>query len=442
MLFKFLKYTNPINYFNLVRKIGKTVFPDWEKLPIEVQNKIDFDENYSSIKISNLDASWQAIQKGYIGNADTVSFDTKIPLIDEYRFIRKYYNKLWVYYTLLFRLISLKNPIKELNAFIKTNSVKRINVYKNPILYDGWDTFKSNLIKSNPKVSVIIPTLNRYKYLKDVLEDLEKQDYTNFDVIVIDQTDPFQQDFYANYKLDLIVKNQKEKALWLARNTAIKMSDAPYVLLFDDDSRVEKNWISNHLKCLDFFNAPISSGTSISVVGAKVPESYSYFKLSDQIDTGNVMINKNVFKTTNLFDRQFEKQRMGDGEYGLRAYLDGFLNISNPYGQRLHLKVSTGGLRQMGSWDGIRPTNWLNPRPIPSVIYYFRKHYGKVLTRFYLIKTIPPSLIPYKYKGKAKYMLLGYILSIFIFPFVFFQVFKSWRLASKKLKQGDLIEKF
>jgi glycosyltransferase involved in cell wall biosynthesis len=28
-----------------------------------------------------------------------------------------------------------------------------------------------------PLVSVIIPTLNRYVYLKDVMEDLEKQDY-------------------------------------------------------------------------------------------------------------------------------------------------------------------------------------------------------------------------------------------------------------------------
>jgi GT2 family glycosyltransferase len=86
-----------------------------------------------------------------------------------------------------------------------------------------------------------------------------------------------------------------------------------------------------------------------------VPQNYSFFRVSDQIDTGNVLIKRDVFQTIGLFDRQFEKQRMGDGEYGLRAYLEGFLNVSNPYAKRLHLKVGTGGLRQMGSWDGFRP---------------------------------------------------------------------------------------
>ncbi|MEX1384572.1 glycosyltransferase family 2 protein, partial [Lutibacter sp.] len=222
--------------------------------------------------------------------------------------------------------------------------------------------------------------------------------------------------------------------------TAIRTSTADFLLLFDDDSRVATDWISNHLKCIDFFKAEISSGTSISVVGAKVPDSYRYFKLSEQIDTGNVLIKREVFKAIGLFDRQFEKQRMGDGEFGLRAYLAGFLNISNPTSERLHLKVATGGLRQMGSWDGFRPKKWFAPRPIPSVVYLFRKYYGNKLTRFALLKAVPPSLIPYKYKGNAKMMLLGYLLAVAIFPIVLIQVWKSWKLASIKLKDGAKIE--
>ncbi len=441
MLFKFLKYTNPINYFNLNRNDGTTIFPDWEKLPKKVKDKVILDNRFSTKEISKMDASWQAIQKGYIGNVETISFKNKIPIKDEYIFIRKYFSKIWVYYTFLIRILTFNNPFKELKAFYATKNIKKIDVYNNSICYNNWDAFDSKLINEQPKVSVIIPTLNRYAYLKDVLEDLEKQDYKNFDVIVIDQTDPFNKSFYDNYKLDLKVKNQKEKALWLARNNAIKMSDATYILLFDDDSRVDYNWISNHLKCLDFFKTNISSGTSISLIGAKVPKSYSYFKISNQIDTGNVMIKKSIFKKTGLFDRQFEKQRMGDGEYGLRTYLANILNISNPYAQRLHLKVGTGGLRQMGSWDGIRPTNWFAPRPIPSVLYYFRKYYGKEISIYFLLKTIPPSLIPYRYKSNSKMMFLGFILTIVFFPIVLLQVIKSWRLASIKLKQGDLIEK-
>ena len=201
-------------------------------------------------------------------------------------------------------------------------------------------------------VSVVIPTLNRYTYLKDVLEDLEKQDYENFEVIVVDQSEPFQKEFYDQFDLNIHLIHQEEKALWLARNTAIQKAQGEYILLFDDDSRVDTDWISQHLKALDFFQADLSSGVSISKHGAKVPAQYAYFCISSQVDTGNVLLPKQIFRDIGLFDRQFEKQRMGDGEFGLRAYLAGYKNVSNPYAKRLHLKVGSGGLRQMGSWDG------------------------------------------------------------------------------------------
>jgi glycosyltransferase involved in cell wall biosynthesis len=289
-------------------------------------------------------------------------------------------------------------------------------------------------------VSVIIPTLNRYEYLKDVLTDLENQDYKNIEVLVVDQSDGFKESFYDQFDLNLQVVFQPEKALWLARNRAVRMSHGDYVLLFDDDSRVDNDWVRKHLQCADFFDAPISSGVSISSVGAKIPDSYKYFKISSQIDTGNVLIDKSVFKKIGLFDRQFEKQRMGDGEFGLRSYLAGYRNISNPYAKRLHLKVGTGGLRQMGSWDAMRPTKMLAPRPIPSVLYLFRKYYGNSLSRYALAITIPPSVIPYRYKSNKPLLILGMFISVFLSPLIMFQVLKSWRLSSVKLKQGASID--
>jgi glycosyltransferase involved in cell wall biosynthesis len=290
-------------------------------------------------------------------------------------------------------------------------------------------------------VSVIIPTLNRYPYLKDVLKDLEQQDYSNFEVIVVDQSEPFQEEFYDEFQLNINLIHQEEKALWLARNTAIKQSKGEYILLFDDDSRVDKDWITQHLKTLDFFKADLSSGVSISTQGAKVPANYAHFGISSQLDTGNVLLKKSVFKDLGLFDRQFEKQRMGDGEFGLRAYLSGYKNISNPYAKRLHLKVGSGGLRQMGSWDGFRPKKWLDPRPIPSVVYLFRSYHGNKAARWALLKTVPSSIMPYRYKSNSVMMLVGVLISIVISPLVFFQVWKSWSLASTKLKEGPMIEK-
>src|SRR5690606_21399509 len=130
----------------------------------------------------------------------------------------------WVVYVLLFRILSFKNPFKEIRAFFKSRKVIRSSYLKTSLEYLDWNDFKTTLTQDVPKVSVIIPTLNRYPYLKDVLEDLEKQDYKNIEVLVIDQSEPFQDSFYKSFQLDLQVSYQEEKALWLARNTAIKQA--------------------------------------------------------------------------------------------------------------------------------------------------------------------------------------------------------------------------
>ena len=85
------------------------------------------------------------------------------------------------------------------------------------------------------------------------------------------------------------------------------------------------------MQCLDYYDANISAGVSVSIKGAKVPENYSYYRLADQFDTGNAMLYRKVFKSCGLFDEQFEGMRMGDAEFGLRAYQTGFLSISNPF---------------------------------------------------------------------------------------------------------------
>lgn len=439
MLFTFYTYIQPVHYFSILKKEGTSVFPKVEALPETVTKVLVENRQYKSEIATRYDLSWQALQKGYIGTAPTHTAIEPLPLVDEYRFVRTYFNPLWVYYIFILRIVSLKNPIKELRGLYNSRTTKKSILFQQHLVHKGWENFNSPLVQSKPLVSVIIPTLNRYPYLKDVIEDLEKQDYPNFEVIIMDQTTPFQKDFYTQFSKPLRVFYQEEKALWLARNEAIKKAKGALYLLFDDDSRIEKNWITNHVKCLDFFKAAISSGTSISQIGAKVPENYSFFRISDQLDTGNVLIKKEVFEAVGLFDRQFEKQRMGDGEFGLRSHLAGFLNISNPYAERLHLKVGTGGLRQMGSWDGYRPKNWWGPRPIPSVLYYFRKYHGNKRAVLALLRSVPPSLLPYRFKKNKALFVFGLLAMLVLFPIVIFQVGKSWYLASKKIKEGAKI---
>ncbi|PZW39074.1 GT2 family glycosyltransferase [Mesonia algae] len=441
MLFTFLKYLQPSHYFGLKRKDGTYIFPKVENLPQEILQQLEKDNGFKSDLAKEYDLSWQALNKGYIVSGDNYTHFKKLPLVDEYRFIHKYFHPVWCLYVLVLRLFTFKNPLKEIPAYLKGRKLKRSTYLQRPIEHKEFKNYKSKLVEEKPLISVIIPTLNRYPYLKDVLKDLELQDYTNFEVIVVDQSEPYQEDFYKGWNLDLKAIQQTEKALWLARNRAIQLAKGDYILLYDDDSRVDADWITQHIKTLDYFKADISSGVSISTEGGEVPAHYSFFHISSQLDTGNVLLKKEVFGKIGLFDRQFEKQRMGDGEYGLRAYLEGFLNVSNPYAKRLHLKVGSGGLREMGSWDAFRTEKWFAPRPIPSVLYLFRKYHGNKRARLALLKTVPPSIIPYKFKRNKPMLLIGVFLSVFLLPVILIQVCKSWKLSSQKLKEGAKIER-
>ncbi|MFT5214723.1 MAG: hypothetical protein ACI9WV_002456, partial [Patiriisocius sp.] len=46
----------------------------------------------------------------------------------------------------------------------------------------------------------------------------------------------------------------------------------------------------------------------------------------------------------------------------------------------------------------------------------------------------------YKRKGNKKAILIAYLSLVFIWPLILFQVYKSWKLASIKLKEGAKIE--
>ena len=442
--FQLLKYVRPIWYFHLKPSNGgNIVWVDFEKLSGKALSLIHYDSGYSHPTICSWDASYQALMKGIVKQAENNIKTDEIELLpaDIYRFTRKYHKNIWLYVTFFQRLFSLYNPVSEFIALWQTRKVKYTNLFYTYYDYEDYPNFDSPLVKSNSLITIIIPTFNRYNVLASLLADLEKQNYSNFEVLIIDQSLDFNEEFYKKYKYKINIIRQKTPALWRARNKGIETANSDLLLFLDDDSRLRPDWIFEHLKCIDYFKADISSGISKSKIGAKIPENYSYFRLSDQLDTGNVLIKKEVFIKCGLFDEKFEKMRMGDGEFGVRAYLNGFINISNPFAFRDHLKIKNGGLRYWGHWDAYRSKNILAPRPIPSVLYLYRKYWGNDAALFQLLQSIPLSYTPYRLKSR----MWGYILSLCIFflffPIVILQTISSWRTSSKMLNGNSQIKK-
>lgn len=441
-MFHFLTYIQPAWYYRLASRTTAPLLADIAKLAKEDSMLIDAVPDYKDPAASRMDAAFQGLLRGIIPEPEQALKPEEVVTIthigDNYRFVRRYYGLKWSLYVYLLRLLSFHQPFRETYFFFQSLRVKGVNPYGRHKHYAAYEDFDSPLVRSAPRVSVVIPTLNRYVYLKDVLSDLEKQDYRNFEVLVCDQSEPIQEDIYQDTTLDIKLIRQSEKALWLARNRCIEQAEGTYILLFDDDSRVEPDWISQHLKCVDFFGVRISAGVTHTLVGHGLSPKETYFHLSDVFDTGNALVHKDVFQKAGMFDRQFEKQRMGDGEFGMRAVLSGEKIISNYKAMRIHLKVETGGLRQMGSWDALRPKKLLAPRPVPSVLYFIRQYFGHSSALSYLAINLPSSFIPYKWKKNRGLRALSFLLMPFYMPLMLYVGCSSWKKATSMLKKGRI----
>lgn len=103
---------------------------------------------------------------------------------------------------------------------------------------------------SEPKVSIIIPSYNRFKYLQNALDSIYAQDYTNYEIIVVN--DGSTQEEYRSYKFPEQVKivhiNKEDTPDWggsrqALRNIGSANSTGDYLAFLDDDDI----WMENKL---------------------------------------------------------------------------------------------------------------------------------------------------------------------------------------------------
>lgn len=442
MLFEFVKYIQPLWYFNQKPLGDIPYWLDYRKLPEDYHDMIDIGCDYKNEDSVVADAALQLLYNGAImrDNQYAINPQKVINNVDDnYLFVIRFFSQRWLLYILFIRILSFKNPFTELRGFVNAFRKKTLLFDNLCLVNKSFKQFESGLLKRKPLVSVIIPTLNRYEYLNNVLNDLEKQEYDNFEVIVCDQSSPIDREFYKGRNLRLNIIEQQEKALWLARNRSIRAANGEYIALSDDDMRISPDWLVQHLKCIDYFKSDISAGTF-------VPENVNCEQINDSFcwashfSTNNVLLKKDVFQKVGLFDRQFEKQRMGDGEFGMRCYLNGIASVSNPAAISIDVKAPVGGLRQMGSWDSIRPTKVFAPRPVPSVLYFARRYFGNKSAWLLLLKVFPKIVIPYRYRNNRRLYPLGLVFGVFLFPVIIIQMYISWNRSSEMVKNGSRIE--
>jgi len=169
--------------------------------------------------------------------------------------------------------------------------------------------------RNNPFVSVIIPTYNRGWVLKEAVDSVLEQDFTDFELIIVDDGSTDNTHHILNaYGEDIIVFRQDNKGVSAARNKGITSASGSYIAFLDSDDI----WLPKKLsKQVDFFNsnpdAMICQTEEIWVRnGVRVNPKKRHKKLSGMIfehslslcmvSPSAVMIERNLFDEVGGFD--------------------------------------------------------------------------------------------------------------------------------------------
>ena len=105
-----------------------------------------------------------------------------------------------------------------------------------------------------PKVSVIIPTLNRDAFLFQSMQDILAQDYPDFELVVVDQSPKPTDDVKALIDANpdkIRYFNVDFKGLPQARNFGWQRAEGEILLYIDDDIRAGDQLIKEHAQCFN-----------------------------------------------------------------------------------------------------------------------------------------------------------------------------------------------
>tara|TARA_B100001996_G_scaffold109829_1_gene83122 strand:- start:2000 stop:2659 length:660 start_codon:yes stop_codon:yes gene_type:complete len=117
------------------------------------------------------------------------------------------------------------------------------------------------------RVSVIIPTYNRFKFLIHNLQFIKKQSYSNFEIIIINDCSTEKEYYTHNWENEGVIiihlpENSKKifgyGCVGYVRNIGIEKASGKYIAFCDDDD----TWLPNKLELQ--INAMMSTGCKMS----------------------------------------------------------------------------------------------------------------------------------------------------------------------------------
>ena len=223
--------------------------------------------------------------------------------------------------------------------------------------------------KRMSKVSVIIPNYNGKKYLRDCLDAMECQSFRDFEVLLIDNgSDDGSGDLIRKeYPGVRLISLRENTGFCGAVNQGIRNSASPFVILLNNDTVADKNFIKELLKAIedkpqafscqakllkmkeqdkmdDGGNYYCALGWAFAQGKGRPERDYSREKKIFAACGGAARYRREILDRTGLFDEEHFAY-LEDIDIGYRGRLLGYENWYCPDAKVFHVGSGTTGSR-------------------------------------------------------------------------------------------------
>lgn len=162
------------------------------------------------------------------------------------------------------------------------------------------------------KVSIIIPTFNRFKYLLNTIKSIKEQTYKNIEIIIVN--DCSTENEYYNYdwnkedvKIINLDENSKKKfgfaCAGYVRNKGIEIANGKFIAFCDDDDIWFPNKIELQIKAM--YNSGCKMSCTDGLIGNGIYNSSIKYQKYNAEYYYNILQNIYKRKGSNLLDNGF-----------------------------------------------------------------------------------------------------------------------------------------
>lgn len=183
-------------------------------------------------------------------------------------------------------------------------------------------------MKRNPPVSIVVPAYNAQDTIAECIEALLDQDYTEKEIIIVDDGSEDDTSQFASEYQDVTVINTERGGAARATNIGIEHSKYDIIVSVDSDAVLEKNWLKkivpefqdSSVGAVGGYPLTVNKGILGKLMGLEVESRFDKTeKYVDHLYTMNTAYRKKAVKEVGLFNESMKVGYDNDISYKLKV---------------------------------------------------------------------------------------------------------------------------